>query len=112
MTENIDMYQGNTFWKCFQLVEEDEITPVSLVGATVRFCIGTTIIETTNGVDITPDPLDATGYIDVVVSNTLMAALTESEYPVELEVTYASGVVQTVFSGILTLLPSAREAVV
>ena len=108
MTENIDMYRGDSFWKCLQLVEEDEVTPISLVGATVRFCIGTTILESTSGVVITPDPLDATGYVDVVVSYALMEALTEAEYPVELEITYASGIRQTVFSGILTLIPDAR----
>ena len=107
MTENIDMYRGDSFWKSFRLEEEDG-NPISLAGATARFCIGTTILETTSGVVITPSPLDATGYVNVVVSYALMAALTESEYPVELEITYASGVRQTVFSGILTLIPDAR----
>lgn len=106
MVENIEIYHGDTFLKTFQLLEEDEVTPISLTGATVRFAIGTTINETTSGVTITQT--DATGTIDVQVSYALMEALTDLEYPIALELNWSDGVRDTVFAGILSILEDVR----
>jgi hypothetical protein len=108
MVENLEIYHGNSFNYTFEMLEEDGVTPISLVGCTVRFWIGTTILESTSGVVITPSPLDTTGHVHVLVSNTLMAGLTEFEYPVSLEITYADGVVETVYSGILSIKDDGR----
>ena len=107
MVENIDIPHGDSFNKTFQLLEDDGVTPISLAGATFRFAIGTTILETTSTVSVTA-PVPANGEIDVLVPYALMETLTELEYPIALEVNWADGIRETVFVGILSISEDVR----
>lgn len=99
MDFGIGRYHGNTLVLPVALTDSSG-EPISLVGATIKFRIGD-ITEASEGYSIARS--DSAGAFTITISASLMATLKESVYYFGCEVTYASGIRQTLFVGKLTL---------
>ena len=80
---------------------DSEGLPIDLSGAAIKFKLGT-ITDTSEGYSISRD--DAAGNFTITLSATLMETLTEENYNFGLEVTYPSGIKETLFVGKLILV--------
>jgi hypothetical protein len=111
-TNTLDLvqYQGDSFTLDIEELDSANV-PVTFVGATFRLQIGgtpaaPTITESTSGVSITNG--GALGTAAIVVSYTAMSALATGDHDMALEVTYATGIRRTLFTGVLTLIEDVR----
>jgi len=94
--------RGDSFNHVFQLLNDDEATPINLYDTSVKLSIGNVVSESTSGVTIDVD--EAQGMISILVSNTVMEALTDSEYPIAVKLLYNSeNILETIFSGTLVM---------
>lgn len=75
--------------------------PISLVGATIKFKMGT-ITHSTIGYSIARS--DAAGTFAITLSAAIMEALTDTNYAFAVEVVYASGIKETLFVGRLDIV--------
>jgi hypothetical protein len=103
----IERYHGNSLVLPVALTtplvsESGAITyvPLSIAGAAIRFKLGE-ITELSDGYSITRD--DPAGNFTIIISATLMATLVNTVYYFAAEITYASGIRETLFVGKLTL---------
>jgi hypothetical protein len=103
----IERYHGNSLvlpvaLTTPQVSESGAITyvPLSIAGAAIRFKLGE-ITELSDGYSITRD--DPAGNFTIIISATLMATLLNPIYYFAAEITYASGIRETLFVGKLTL---------
>lgn len=99
MDFGIERYRGDSLVLPVALTDSNGDT-ISLVGATIRFALGG-ITEASEGYSIARN--DAAGSFAITISASLMAALSDPAYYFGCEVTYASGIRQTLFVGKLTL---------
>jgi len=107
MDFSIERYHGNSLvlpvgLTTPQVSELGAITyvPLSIVGAAIRFKLGE-ITELSDGYSITRN--DLAGNFTIIISATLMATLVNTVYYFAVEITYASGIRETLFVGKLTL---------
>lgn len=107
MDFSIERYHGNSLvlpvaLTTPQVSESGAIiyVPLSIAGAAIRFKLGD-ITELSDGYSITRD--DPAGNFTIIVSATLMATLVNTVYYFAAEITYASGIRETLFVGKLTI---------
>lgn len=99
MDFSIERYHGNSLVLPVALTDSAGVA-ISLVGATIRFKLGE-ITELSDGYSITRD--DPVGNFTIIISATLMATLLNPIYYFAAEITYASGIRETLFVCKLTL---------
>jgi len=98
-------FEGDTFLKTFT-IKDDAGNIIDITGATFRLKLGS-INESTSGVTITNG--GATGEVEIKISYTAMEALAaDDDYEIALEMTDASGVRTTLFTGTFTVLEDVR----
>ncbi|MDD4653296.1 MAG: hypothetical protein PHQ34_13835 [Methanothrix sp.] len=95
----IERYYGNSLVLPVALTDSNG-DPISLVCATIKFRIGD-ITEASEGYSIARN--DVAGAFTITISASLMATLQDPVYYFGCDVTYASGIRQTLFVGKLTL---------
>ena len=99
MDLGIERYHGNSLVLPVALTDSQGVA-ISLVGALIQFKLGE-ITELSSGYTITRN--DLAGTFVITVSATLMATLANPIYYFACEVTYQSGIKETLFVGKLTI---------
>lgn len=99
---NFVKYHGDSFSIRFALKYKSNQLPVDITLATIKVTVGT-LTEASSGVTVTNG--GTTGIVNIFIPDTTMDDLTAgTTYDVEVQLSYASGVRYTVFSGSLELL--------
>jgi hypothetical protein len=99
MDFSIERYHGNSLVLPVALTDSGGVA-ISLVDAIIRFRLGE-ITELSDGYSIARN--DPAGNFTIIISATLMATLTNPIYYFATEITYASGIRETLFVGKLTI---------
>jgi hypothetical protein len=99
MDFSIERYHGNSLVLPVALTDSNG-APISLVDAMIKFRIGN-ITEASEGYSIARS--DSAGTFTITITASRMATLQDPVYYFGCEVTYASGIRQTLFVGKLTL---------
>jgi len=95
----ISRYHGDTLVLPVALTDSSDVA-VSLVDAIINFKMGS-LTQSSSGYSISRS--DAAGTFIITISAAAMEALTEDKYTLEVEVTYSSGIKETLFVGRLVL---------
>lgn len=90
-------------------VKDDDGNPINLTDATIRFTIDspTPITDQSPGYSISR--VDLYGVFTIAISADKMATLAPGSYRFDVELTYASGVRETLFVGILAILEDVTQ---
>ena len=99
MDFSIERYHGNSLVLPVALTDSGGVA-ISLVDAIIRFRLGE-ITELSDGYSIARN--DPAGNFTIIISATLMATLLNPVYYFAAEITYASGIRETLFVAKLTI---------